>query len=160
VPQPKDPVTDSNAPRVLAISSGGGHWEQLMLLRDGLSAGNVVYVNTILGLAEKSGVSPAYVIADCNRTAPVRNIRCLIQILTILLRERPAVIISTGAAPGVIGLIIGKILGAKTIWIDSIANYEQLSLSGRMAGRFADLWITQWNRHARINGPHYFGSVI
>jgi UDP-N-acetylglucosamine:LPS N-acetylglucosamine transferase len=150
----------SNAPRVLAISSGGGHWEQLMLLRDGFSAGNVVYVNTLLGLAEKSGVSPAYVIADCNRTAPVRNIRCLINILTILLRERPDVIISTGAAPGLIGLVIGKILGAKTIWIDSIANCEQLSLSGRIAGRFADLWITQWNRLARKNGPHYFGSVI
>jgi UDP-N-acetylglucosamine:LPS N-acetylglucosamine transferase len=153
-------MTKSNTLRILAVSSGGGHWEQLMLLRDALSAASVIYVSTIPGLAEKSGVSPAYVIADCNRNAPVRNIWCLIHVLTILLRERPDVIISTGAAPGLIGIVIGKILGAKTIWIDSVANCEQLSLSGRVAGKFADLWITQWRRLASENGPHYFGSVI
>jgi hypothetical protein len=150
----------ANAVKVLAISSGGGHWEQLMLLRDSLSVGTVVYVNTIRGLAEKAGVSPAYVVTDCNRTTPVRNLRCLMHILKIILSERPNVILSTGAAPGLLGLAIGKVLGAKTIWIDSVANCEQLSLSGRVAGWIADLWITQWRLLAKEKGPHYFGSVL
>lgn len=149
-----------NTTKVLAISSGGGHWEQLMLLREGLGASNVVYVNTIRGLAEKAGVSPAYVIADCNRTVPIRNLRCLMHILKIVLRERPDVVVSTGAAPGLLGLAIGKVLGAKTIWIDSVANCERLSLSGQVAGWIADLWITQWSRLAKDKGPHYFGSVL
>lgn len=160
VPKTTGNIAMRNAVKVLAISSGGGHWEQLMLLRDGLSAAQVVYVNTIQGLAEKAGVSPAYVVADCNRTAPIRNFRCLIQVLGIVVRERPNVVISTGAAPGLLGLAIGKVMGARTIWIDSVANSEQLSLSGRLAGWIADLWITQWRRLAKDTGPHYFGSVL
>ncbi len=150
----------ANQPKIIAISSGGGHWEQLMLLRDGTDVGNVVYVTTVKGLGEKSGVSPVYVIADCNRNEPINYIRCLSGILKILLKEHPDVIVTTGALPGLIALAAGKMFGAKGIWIDSVANCEQLSLSGKIAGKIADLWITQWETLANKRGPYYYGSVI
>lgn len=150
----------AKAVKVLAISSGGGHWEQLMLLREGLCAGEVVYVNTIPGLAEKANVAPSYVVADCNRSAPIRNLRCLTDIFGIVRKEHPDVVVSTGAAPGLFGLAVGKLFGARTIWIDSVANCERLSLSGRAAGWIADLWITQSRSLARKTGPHFFGSVL
>ena len=70
------------------------------------------------------------------------------------------VVISTGAAPGFFGLAFGKLLGARTIWIDSMANVEELSLSGRQVRRFADLWLTQWPHLARPDGPRYEGGVV
>ena len=146
--------------KVLAISSGGGHWEQLMLVVSCFSDDNVVYANTLEGLAEKSGVSPAYVVKDCNRDRPMDNLRCAAQVFGIIRREKPDLIVSTGAAPGIIALTIGKVMGAKTIWIDSVANSERLSLSGKIAGRIADLWLTQWAHLARKNGPQYYGSVL
>jgi UDP-N-acetylglucosamine:LPS N-acetylglucosamine transferase len=78
----------------------------------------------------------------------------------ILLRERPDVIISTGAAPGYFALRLGKWFGARTIWVDSIANVEKLSLSGQRVGKYADLWLTQWPHLARPEGPYFMGGVL
>ena len=78
----------------------------------------------------------------------------------MLLRERPDVVVSTGAAPGFLALRLGKLLRARTIWVDSIANAEELSLSGRRIGPHADLWLTQWEPLARPEGPLYRGAVL
>ena len=86
--------------------------------------------------------------------------RATLKLLWIICTERPDVIISTGAAPGYIALRIGKLIGAKTVWLDSIANAEELSLSGAMAGRYADLWLTQWAHLAGENGPYFRGAVL
>jgi UDP-N-acetylglucosamine:LPS N-acetylglucosamine transferase len=82
------------------------------------------------------------------------------RVAVILLVERPDVIVSTGAAPGYFALRLGKFLGLRTIWVDSIANVERLSLSGQRVGRFADLWLTQWPHLAAAGGPSYHGSVL
>lgn len=78
----------------------------------------------------------------------------------IIWSERPDIIISTGAAPGYLALRLGRIMGARTIWLDSIANVEHLSMSGFRIGRSADLWLTQWPHLARPEGPHYEGAVL
>jgi hypothetical protein len=44
--------------------------------------------------------------------------------------------------------------------VDSIANAEELSLSGRKVRRFADLWLTQWPDLVREGGPEYAGAVF
>jgi hypothetical protein len=57
-------------------------------------------------------------------------------------------------------LLFGKLLGARTIWIDSIANAEQLSVSGAKVKPFADLWLTQWPHLVTKDGPDYKGAVL
>ena len=54
----------------------------------------------------------------------------------------------------------GRLMGARTIWLDSIANVEELSMSGRRIGHYVDLWLTQWPHLAQPEGPHYMGSVL
>jgi hypothetical protein len=78
----------------------------------------------------------------------------------VFFRERPDVVISTGAAPGYIAIRLGRLLGARTMWIDSIANVEEMSLSGSKALRCAGLCLTQWEHLARPDGPHYKGAVL
>jgi hypothetical protein len=73
---------------------------------------------------------------------------------------RPDVVISTGAAPGFLALRLGRLLGARTIWVDSVANGEELSMSGKLAGRYADLWLTQWEHLAHEGGPQFRGNVL
>jgi UDP-N-acetylglucosamine:LPS N-acetylglucosamine transferase len=82
------------------------------------------------------------------------------QLAWIILREKPDVVISTGAAPGYFSLKFAKWVGARTVWVDSIANAECLSLCGRRVGRSADLWLTQWPHLAEPEGPHYQGAVL
>ena len=45
--------------------------------------------------------------------------------------SRPDVIITTGAAPGAMALVFGKLVGARTIWIDGLASADKLLASGR-----------------------------
>ena len=84
----------------------------------------------------------------------------LVVVLTILLRTRPDVVVSTGAAPGYFALRIGKMLGARTIWVDSIANVDELSLSGQLVKAYADMWLTQWPHLAKPGGPECHGAVL
>ncbi len=83
----------------------------------------------------------------------------------VVLRERPHVVVTTGASVGYFALRAGKILGARTVWIDSIANAEAISLAGQRACKYADLWLTQWPELARpIDGisrtPAFRGAVL
>ena len=45
----------------------------------------------------------------------------------IVWTNKPDVVVSTGAAP-VIALLLGRMMGARTIWLDGVADVEQLSL--------------------------------
>lgn len=150
--------------RVLAIASGGGHWVQLRRLRPAWEGCEVTYVTTAEGYrGEVHGTEPDAgfrVVPDANRWQKVRLLRQLAAILTILWKLRPDVVISTGAAPGYFALRLGKLLGARTIWVDSIANSGELSFSGNAVGRFADLYLTQWEHLARPGGPEFRGAVL
>ena len=53
--------------RILAVASGGGHWEQMAVLAPSFGDAEVVYVTTIEGLAEQLGVAQSELIPDCNR---------------------------------------------------------------------------------------------
>lgn len=130
-----------------------------MLVRDGLDECEVVYAVTNLGVAKRSGVQ-AIQILDFNAKQPIKTAVGGLQIAVLVLRLRPQAVISTGAAPGLVALLVGKLLGARTIWIDSVANANQLSLSGRLARGIADLWLTQWEHLARSDGPHFCGAVL
>lgn len=151
----------ANRPKLLAISSGGGHWVQLLRLRPAFNGCDVTYATVLQGYREDlEAGAKFYVIPDGNRWQKMRLLRSALGVFLLLIRLRPDVVITTGAAPGYFALRIGKWLGASVIWLDSIANAEELSLSGQKAGDFADLWLTQWPHLARKDGPECFGNVL
>ena len=146
--------------KILAVASRGGHWQQLLRLKPAFDGHRVTYVSS--DIEYKGDVSPApfYYAPDANRWSKVSLVKLAIRILYIYIYVRPHIVITTGAAPGYFAIMAGKILGARTIWLDSIANAEELSMSGKKAGRFADLWLTQWEHLSSENGPVYAGAVI
>src|SRR5262249_5072730 len=101
-----------------------------------------------------------YAIKDATRWNKLGLVQMALQLVRIIWRERPEVIISTGAAPGFVAIRIGRLVGARTIWVDSIANVERLSLSGQRIGAHVDLWLTQWAHLARPDGPRFVGAVV
>jgi len=146
--------------RLLAVASGGGHFIQLLRLRRAFNGCQVSFVTTIDGYQHDIGDAPCYVVRDGSRWDKSGLFIMLLQLMWILARERPHIIVTTGAAPGFFALRIGKLFGARTVWLDSIANAEELSLSGRLAGPHADLWLTQWPELEREKGPYYRGRVL
>jgi UDP-N-acetylglucosamine:LPS N-acetylglucosamine transferase len=82
------------------------------------------------------------------------------QVFSIIAKRQPDVIVTTGAAPGLAAIVAGRVFGARTLWIDSIANGEELSGSGKLARRLANQCLTQWEHLAAKGSPAYWGAVL
>lgn len=145
---------------ILAIASGGGHWVQLLRLRPAFEGRRVVYVTVRASYRTDVGDAPFHVINDATRWDKVGLLKMAVRLVWIMLRVRPGVVISTGAAPGYFAIRLGRLMGARTIWLDSIANVEEVSMTGRIVGRYADLWLTQWAHLEAPDGPRFEGAVL
>jgi hypothetical protein len=145
--------------RILAVASGGGHWVQLLRLRPAFAGCTVRYATTDHGFARDVGEDILWV-PDANMDNKLGLLRMAWRMLVLVVWLHPHVIITTGAAPGYFAIMWGRLLGRRTIWVDSVANAEELSKSGRQAGRWADAWLTQWPQLARPEGPACWGNVL
>ena len=150
----------NDKPKILAISSGGGHWVQLLRLRPAFDGCDVVFATVKEGYRADVGESEFRVVTDANRWNKLALLRSLLDVVLLIRREKPSVVISTGAAPGYFAVRVARLLGIRSVWVDSVANVEELSLSGQKAGKCADLWLTQWPHLAGDNGPRCFGNVL
>lgn len=153
-------MTAARPQRILAIASGGGHWVQLLRLRPAWEGCRVTFVTVDRAYAADVPGARFYAIVDATRWNKLKLLWMALQIAWILVRVRPDVVVSTGAAPGFFALRLGRLLGARTVWLDSIANVEQLSMTGRLVGHFADLWLTQWPHLAQPAGPRFLGTTL
>ncbi|MFT6403631.1 MAG: UDP-N-acetylglucosamine:LPS N-acetylglucosamine transferase [Pseudohongiellaceae bacterium] len=146
--------------RVLAVASGGGHWVQLMRLRPALTGCRCAFVSVDEG--SRAAVAPDrfYRVVDGNRSTKLKLVFVVIKLLYIVLAFRPDVIVSTGAAHGYLAIRLGKLVGAKGLFIDSIANAEKLSLSGELAVDHSDLVLTQWPDLSDEQRIYYRGAVL
>lgn len=145
--------------KILAVASAGGHWVQLLRLTPSFEGADVEFVST--RQADTSNLPGIFhQVQDANNNNKFGAVVVFFQILVILLKMKPDFIITTGALPGLVAIAIGRCLGKKTIWLDSIANSEQLSKSGRFARYFSSLWLTQWAGLESTNGPKFLGRVI
>lgn len=150
-----------DTPRILALASAGGHWVQLQRMSPAFRELDTAYASVYPAYAEDVAGARYHSFDDVNRFNKFSTFKVAWQIFAILRRERPDVVVTTGAGPGLIAIILAKYLfGTRTIWIDSVANCEQLSSSGVAAGKVADFWLTQWEHLARRDGPHFWGSVL
>jgi len=146
--------------KILAIASSGGHWEQLLQLKEAWQGHDVIAVATRFLYKTDIDAEKSYLVCDAHLKNYVALIKLAFQVLFIVLKERPEIVITTGAAPGFFGVMFGKLTGSKTIWVDSLANINKLSRSGKFTGHFSDLWLTQWEHLAKPNGPNCKGKVI
>lgn len=145
--------------KILAVASGGGHWVQLLRLRQAFAGCAISYLTTKEDYASDVE-GRLFTVADANIREKVRLARMFLQVAWVMLKVRPDIVITTGAAPGFAAMLFGRMIGARTIWLDSIANSEELSTSGKHAKRWADVWLTQWPHLAHVDGPAYWGGVL
>ncbi len=146
--------------KVLAVSSGGGHWVELLRLVPAFAEHSIHFVTVNETYVRDVAGHQFSVVRDATRWNPLGLLLVAWQIFSVVRRFKPDVVLSTGAAPGLLALAVGKLFGARTIWVDSIANVDELSRSGQLARHTADLWLTQWADLADENGPEYAGKIL
>jgi UDP-N-acetylglucosamine:LPS N-acetylglucosamine transferase len=145
---------------VLAISSSGGHWVEMARLFPAFNGYSVEYACTDAGRAADAPLGRFHVLIDANKQTPWRLIVCFFQVVRLVFHTRPRVIISTGAAPGLIAIVCGKLIGARAVWLDIFGLVERMTLSGRMVKPFADVYLVQWPHLAKPDGPQFRGSLL
>lgn len=151
-----------NNVKICAVASAGGHLSQLLKLASCWESYESFYITTCDSVYDTlNKIGKTYVVGECNREHPLAVIRVFYRCTRLVLRERPDVLISTGAAAGCMACFVGKLLGAKIIWIDSITNVQQLSLSGKMVRYIADLFLVQWPEVANLyKNVEYVGALV
>ena len=147
--------------KVMLASSAGGHWVQMRRLLPAFEGYDPFYVGVEPVPDPVLGPVRYYPVANFTRKNPREMLGVYAELRRIVRAERPELAVTTGAGPGFMALAVAKLVGgSRTIWIDSIANTERMSLSGRLARPVADVRLVQWQHLARPGGPEFWGAVF
>lgn len=147
--------------KICLACSGGGHLSELMQLEDFYKKRQHYFVTferpNSLDLAKQDKV---YFVERPARN-PIRFLINFIQSLKIFLKEKPGVVLSTGADAAIASCLIAKVFGRKVIFIESFCRVKTPSLSGRIMYRVADLFLVQWKENLKFfPKAKYAGGVF
>lgn len=148
--------------RVLLVCSPGGHLQQMLALEPAWRDYERAWV-TLPGADVSSLLADEQVtIAHSPTNRSIKNmIRNTFVAWRLLRRRRPDVILSTGAGLAVPFFTIGKLLGIRLVYVESVTRTESLSLSGRMVYPLANRVFVQWPAVAeRYRRAEYAGGVL
>ncbi|MCH2095437.1 MAG: UDP-N-acetylglucosamine transferase subunit ALG14 [Rhodobacteraceae bacterium] len=150
----------STKPVILAVSSGGGHWVQMRRLAPAFDGAEVHYATTDASAGDVIDPTRLHIYPDANKDTPLRLAACTLRIAWIVFTLRPQVVVSTGAAGGFLAIRLARLIGARTMFIDSIANARKLSISAQLSLGVADRVLSQWPSVAELTDAEYRGAVI
>ena len=153
--------------KVMFISSTGGHLDELMQLKPLFKKYNYHIVTEKDKMTEKLkkeyGKRISYLVYG-TRNKPIRYIFKLsyntILSLLIYIKYRPGYIITTGAHTAGPMCCIGKLFGSKIIYIETFANINKKTVTGRIIYHFADLFIVQWEEMLELYPKAVLGGSI
>jgi len=77
-----------------------------------------------------------------------------------LLKEKPDVIVCTGALSSIPFCLVGKMLGIKLIFIESFAKMDTPTITGKLLYKFADVFIVQWESMLEHYPKAIYGGSI
>ena len=154
--------------RVIFISSTGGHFSELMMLKP-------IFQNYDYHLiTEKTESTESLKDEYKNRMhylvfgTRYKKIKYFFKVtwntiksLTLFIKIRPHAIVTTGTHTAMPMCIIGKILGSKIIFIETYANVFTPTGSGKFIYKFADKFIVQWEEMLKVYpNATYLGGIF
>lgn len=138
--------------KICLVSSSGGHFEQLIKLLPLIEDHSGYVVTEDVDFNLTLGGIPVYHVPAVNRTDNHLIKKLLMNFVRserILHKEKPDVIISTGALPALPTLLLGKLHGSTIIYIESFAKINSPNKAGKLVYRFADRFYVQWDSMKR-----------
>ena len=158
-----DPVPELDGDyRVLLVCSSGGHLAQLLRLRSWWEGHQRTWACFPLPDAEALLADEEVVWVHHPTTRHIGNLlRNFVLALRVLRRERPDVIVSTGAGAAVPFFWLGRLLGCRTVYLEVYDRVDSATMTGRLCRPVTDLFLVQWPeqqrlyRDAVVAGPVY-----
>jgi beta-1,4-N-acetylglucosaminyltransferase len=139
--------------KICFIASTGGHFDQLMMLKPIMDKYDSFIITEKTSYQAIKDNRKIYYLKQVNRHEKIFILKVLVNIintLKIFLREKPDVVISTGALVTIPICIIAKIFRKKLIFIESFAKINSPTLTGKLLYKFADQFYVQWKDMLKI----------
>lgn len=137
--------------KICLVGSSGGHLTHLYMLNDFWKDKERFWVTfdkiDAQSLLKDEKKYWCYYPTNRNIFNLVRNTFLSIK---ILLKERPNLIISSGAAVAVPFFYIGKLLGAKLVYIEVFDRIDKPTLTGKLVYPITDKFIVQWDEMKKV----------
>lgn len=154
-------MTDADrAPlKICIVSSCGGHLTEVRALMAAYAGHPHFYVLNDHVLLPQDMQGRTRFIAHSERDW--RFLLNLWEAYAILRRERPAVVLSTGAGPAVPFALVGRYLfGCRIVFIETITRLDRPSMTGRIMYRLAHDFFYQWESLARFFPKGRYGGLL
>lgn len=138
--------------KICFAASSGGHFEQLMMLKPLMEKYDSFILTEKTGYEIKTPV-PCRQVMQVNRREklfPIKMIGIGFQSLSILIKEKPDVVICTGVLAMIPMCLLAKLTGRKLIYIESFAKVTSATLSGKLLYKYADRFYVQWEQMLEI----------
>ncbi|MBQ7140969.1 MAG: polysaccharide biosynthesis protein [Bacilli bacterium] len=153
--------------RILFISSTGGHLSEMLQLKPMFKKYDYHIITektkSTIGLKDKYKNKVNYLVYGTKHYMfPYIFIFIynIFKSLFLYIKIRPKVIITTGTHTAVPMCYIGKLFGSKIIFIETFANSETKTLSGKLVYPIANLFIVQWKSMLKLYPKAIYGGWI
>lgn len=137
--------------KVCLVGSSGGHLAHLYMLKPFWENKDRIWVTfdkeDARSLLKNENVYPCYFPSNRSAKALFHNIFIAWKVIR---KEKPDLIISSGAAVAVPFFYIGKIFGAKLIYIEIFDRIYDATLTGRLVYPITDRFIVQWEELKKV----------
>ena len=133
--------------KICFIASSGGHFEQIMMLKTLMEKYKSFIVTEKTTYSVSNNDIPFYYLKQVNRHEikfiPYMLINAM-KSLWIFFKEKPDIVISTGALATIPICITAKLFRKKIIFIESFAKINSPTLTGKLVYKFADQFYVHW----------------
>ena len=137
--------------KVCLVGSSGGHLTHLMMLKPFLKDKKRFWVTfdkeDARGQLKDEKMYGCYYPTNRNLKALIKNTFLAIK---VIIKERPDLIISSGAAVAVPFFYIGKLFGAKLVYIEVFDRIDKPTVTGKMVYPITDKFIVEWEEMKKI----------
>ena len=137
--------------KVCLVGSSGGHLTHLYMLKPFWKDKERFWVTfdkeDARSILEGEKVYPCYYPTNRNLKNLIRN---TVVAWNVLRREKPDLIISSGAAVAVPFFYLGKLMGKKLIYIEVYDRIDKATLTGRLVYPIVDCFIVQWEEQKKV----------
>lgn len=145
--------------KICLISSSGGHYEQLKMLKPLANDYDVFWVTE--KTVYKSDAN--YYLLQTglkDKLFPIKMIVNMFRSLLIWIKEKPDVVITTGTMIVIPMAFFAKLFKRKLIYIETFARVYDGTKSGKLMYKYADLFIIQWESLKEVYPNAVYGGSI
>ncbi len=144
-------MSPGERPRCMLVGSSGGHLLQLWALKEVWGEADRCWVTFDKEDARSllEGERTYWAAYPTNRNVP-NLIRNFFVALKLLRRERPDVVLSTGAGVAIPFFLLGRLFGCRLVYLEVYDRIDSPTITGRVCQPFCHVFALQWDEQRRF----------